>query len=273
VSTMPKRDNVSTGRRPSPRASPVPAGRAHSAGAKSVVTFTLSDVEWERIRSTRDWSEDVDWRREIEQIGQDFWELRAFKEMWVNELRGKHPAKQREKIRKAGILMRRSQEVLAELANDGLLGDDFSPPNLNWPEPRFKEWLSEYEFWVQPFAGRSDPIQSDLEWRLMNLWKRSGGKLAYSKKKDDPGTPLWATGRFSYEHARRHPRQGTQAIWGCQIDRPASRSKSAHLSDVRDAYAYRNRRRHAMGPRMTQRWRKGPEVAVRFSNFPYRFLN
>jgi hypothetical protein len=189
VSTMPKRDNVSTGRRPSPRASPVPAGRAHSAGAKSVVTFTLSDVEWERIRSTRDWSEDVDWRREIEQIGQDFWELRAFKEMWVNELRGKHPAKQREKIRKAGILMRRSQEVLAELANDGLLGDDFSPPNLNWPEPRFKEWLSEYEFWVQPFAGRSDPIQSDLEWRLMNLWKRSGGKLAYSKKKDDPGTP------------------------------------------------------------------------------------
>src|SRR5262249_44071743 len=157
------------------------AGPAHSADAKSAVTFTLSDTEWEAIRSTReDWPEGVDWRREIEQIGQDCCELRAHKEMWVNDLRGKQPAKQREKIRKAGILSRRLLKLRAELADDGLFGDDFPPSKLNWPEPRAKEWLSEYDFWVRPFAGQSDPIQSDLEWRLMNLWKRSGGKLAYS---------------------------------------------------------------------------------------------
>ena len=66
----------------------------------------FTDQQWEAIRSTHEnWPEDVDWRRAIERIGQDIWELQALKEMWVNELRGK-PAKQREKIRKAWILMR-----------------------------------------------------------------------------------------------------------------------------------------------------------------------
>ena len=152
------------------------------------MTFTaFTEAQWEVIRSTRkNWPEDVDWRRAIERIGQDYWELRALKEMW---LRGKQPAKQRKKIRKAEKSMHRLQKNLAELADDGLLGDDFRPPNLNWPERRVKEWLSDYNFWVRPFAGQSDPIQSELEWRLMNLWKRSGGKLRWSRKKDDPGTP------------------------------------------------------------------------------------
>ena len=151
------------------------------------MTFTaLSEEQWQAIRSTRkNWPEDVDWRRAIERIGQDYCELRANKEMW---LRGKQPAKQREKIRKAWILMRQLQKVLAELADDGLFGDDFPPPNLNWPEHRVKEWLSDYNFLVRPFAGRSNPIQSELEWRL-KLWERSGGKLRYSRRKDDPGTP------------------------------------------------------------------------------------
>ena len=155
------------------------------------MTFTaFTEAQWQDIRSTRkNWPEDVDWRREIERIGQDYWEMRALKEMWVNKLRGKQPAKQREKICKAWILMRQLQKVLAELADDGLLGDDFPPPNLNWPEHRVKEWLSDYNFWVRPFAGQSNPIQSELEWRLMNLWKRSGGKLRWSRKKDDAGTP------------------------------------------------------------------------------------
>ena len=155
------------------------------------MTFTaFTEAQWEVIRSTREnWPEGVDWRREIERIGQEYWEIRASRKMWVNKLRGKQPAKQREKIRKAWILMRRLQKVLAELEDDGLLGDDFLPPNLNSSEPRVKEWLSEYNFWVRPFAGQSDPIQSELEWRLMNLWKRSGGKLRWSRKKDDPGTP------------------------------------------------------------------------------------
>src|SRR6516164_5276943 len=155
------------------------------------MTFTaLSEEQWQAIRSTRkNWPEDVDWRREIERIGQDIWELQALKEMWVNKLRGKQPAKQREKIRKAWILMRQLEKILAELADDGLFGDDFPPPNLNWPEHRIKEWLSDYNFLVRPFAGQSNPIQSELEWRLMKLWERSGGKLRYSRRKDDPGTP------------------------------------------------------------------------------------
>ena len=114
---MPNHDNTSTGRRPSPG----------SAGAESVVTlFTaLSDTEWEAIHSTReDWPEGVDWRREIERIAQDYWEMRALKKMWVDELRGKQPAKQRKKIRKAEKSMHRLQKNLAELAHDGLLGDE-----------------------------------------------------------------------------------------------------------------------------------------------------
>ena len=139
------------------------------------MTFTaFTEAQWEVIRSTREnWPEGVDWLRAIERIGQDYWELRALKEMW---LRGKQPAKQREKIRKAWKLMRQLQKVLAELADDGLFGDDFPPPNLNWPEHRVKEWLSDYNFWVRPFAGQSNPIQSELEWRLMNLeevWRKA----------------------------------------------------------------------------------------------------
>jgi len=179
---MPNHGNTSTGRRPSPG----------SAGAESVVTlFTaLSDTEWEAIHSTReDWPEGVDWRREIERIAQDYWEMRALKKMWVDELRAKQPAKQRKKIRKAEKSMHRLQKNLAELAHDGLLGDDFRPPNLNWPERRVKEWLSDYNFWVRPFAGQSNPIQSELAWRLINLWKRSGGKVRWSRKKDAAGTP------------------------------------------------------------------------------------
>jgi hypothetical protein len=155
------------------------------------MTFTaLSEEQWQAIRSTREnWPEDVDWRRAIEWIGQDYWEMRALKEMWVNELRGTQPAKQREKLRKAWILMRQLEKVLAELADVGLFGDDFPLPNFNWPVHRIEEWLSDYNFLVRPFAGQSNPIQSELEWRLMKLWERSGGMLRYSRRKDDPGTP------------------------------------------------------------------------------------
>ena len=155
------------------------------------MTFTaFTEAQWEAIRSTREnWPEGVDWRREIERIGQEYWEIRASRKMWVNKLRGKQSVKQREKIRKASMLMRQSQKVLAELADNGLLDDDFPHPNLKSPEQRLGAWLSDYDLWVRPFAGQSDPIQSELEWRLMNLWKRSGGKLRWSRKKDDPGTP------------------------------------------------------------------------------------
>jgi hypothetical protein len=188
---MPKRNNASSGRPPPPGTSPVGAKRAKSGGAASAARFTaLSDPQWEAIRSTRkNWPEGIDWRREIERIGQDYWYIEASRKMWVNKLRGKQRAKQRKKVRKASILMRQLQNVLAELADDGLLGDDFPHPEFKWPELRLEEWLTEYDHWVRSFPGQSNPIQVHMESMLMRLWKRSGGKLSYSRKKDDPGTP------------------------------------------------------------------------------------
>jgi hypothetical protein len=125
---MPKRGNKSAGRPQPPGASPAGAARAHSADATSVVTFTaLSEAQWQDIRSTRNWPDGPDWRREIEQIGRDYWERLATREMWVKKLQGKQPAKQREKIYKASISMRQVQEALAALVDDGLLDDDFPP--------------------------------------------------------------------------------------------------------------------------------------------------
>ena len=185
------RHDKSTGRRLSLGASPVRAGRAHSAGAKSVKTFTaLSEERWQAIRSIRDdWLVGTDWRREIERIGRDYWEAQATREKWRKKLQGKNPAKQREKIRKVWISMCQLQKVVAELADNGLLDDDFPHPDLKSPEQRLEAWLSDYDLWVGLFAGQSNPIQADMESMLMHLWRRSGGKLSYSRKKDDPGTP------------------------------------------------------------------------------------
>src|SRR6516164_1915321 len=121
----------------------------------------LSEERWQAIRSTRKkWPEGVDWRREIEQIGRDYWEAQATREKWRKKLQGKNPAKQREKIRKVWISMRQSQKALAELAGNGLLDDDFPHPNLKSPEQRLGAWLSDYDLWVRPFAGQNNPIQS-----------------------------------------------------------------------------------------------------------------
>src|SRR5262249_6027046 len=113
MAAMAKHHKALAVRRPPPGASPVGAARAHSADTTSVVRFTaLTEAQWQAIRSTRkNWPEGIDWRREIERIGQHYWETRAGREMWVNKLRGKQPAKQRKKIRKASILMRQSQRV------------------------------------------------------------------------------------------------------------------------------------------------------------------
>jgi hypothetical protein len=184
---MSKRGNRS---RPPTGASPIGAGRAHSAGATSVVTFALSEGQWEAIRSTRTkWPNGIDWRREIELAGQDYREMQATRETWVKKLQGKQPAKQRKKIYKALVSMQRSGKALARLADDGLLDDDFPHPDLKSPEQRLEAWLNEYGLWVQPFAGKSDLIQAELERRLMHIWERSGDKLKWSRKKDDSGTP------------------------------------------------------------------------------------
>ncbi|MEH2563506.1 hypothetical protein V1289_003133 [Bradyrhizobium sp. AZCC 2289] len=184
---MPKRGNISAGRRLPPGASPVGAARAHSANATNVVAFTaLSEAQWETIRPTRTkWPNGTDWRREIDRIGRDCWEARAARAMWVKKLQGKNPPTQRKKIHKAWKLKCQSREALAGLLKDGLLDDDSLDPDLkSWEEKLLEEWLSDYDVWVRPFAGESDPIQARLEWELMRLWKRSGGKLGYSRKKE-----------------------------------------------------------------------------------------
>ncbi|WP_157644246.1 hypothetical protein [Bradyrhizobium sp. WSM2793] len=150
----------------------------------------LSEAEWRAIRSTcTHTSQGIDLRREIDKIGQAFWAARATREMWIKKLHGKKPAKQREKIYKALMSVRQSQKALAGVLADGLLDDDFVHPDFETPENRLDAWLSDYDLWVQPFAGKNDPIKAELETRLMDLWKKSGGTLRWSRKKDDAGTP------------------------------------------------------------------------------------
>jgi hypothetical protein len=166
---MTERDNASTGQRP-------------SAGAS---TFTvLSEEQWQAIRSIRNWPDGHDWRREIEEIGRNYWEAQTTRQMWVKRLHGKQPAEQRKKIYKALVSIRQSRNTLAALADDGLLDNDFPHPDLDSPDYRLEAWLSDYDIWVKPFAGKSNPIQAELERRLIQLWKRSRGKLAYSRKKE-----------------------------------------------------------------------------------------
>ncbi|WOH51916.1 hypothetical protein [Bradyrhizobium sp. sBnM-33] len=152
------------------------------------MTFTaLSNAQWEAIRSTRtNWPNGIDYRREIERIGQDYWDAQAAREIWVKRLQGKQPAKQREKIHKAWISSQQLRTALAALGNDGLLDDDFPYPDLESPENRLEAWLSEYDLWVRPFAGKSNPIQAELEWRLLALWKKAGGKLVFTREQE-PG--------------------------------------------------------------------------------------
>jgi hypothetical protein len=154
------------------------------------MTFeAITEEQWKAIRSTRNWAKGTDWRSKIDEIGRDYWDFQAARQAWVNRLRGKQPAKQREKINKILTSIRQSHEALARVADDGLLDDDFPRPDVESVVIRLEAWLSDYDIWVNRFAGKSDPIQSQLEWRLMDLWKRSGGKLHWSRKKDDPGTP------------------------------------------------------------------------------------
>jgi hypothetical protein len=158
------------------------------------VTFTaLSEAQWQAIRSTRkNWPKDIDGRREVERAGRDYWEAQAAREMWVKKLQGKRPAKQREKVEKAWTSIRQSQQALAALVDDGLLDGDFPHPDLDSPEQQLEAWLSDYNVWVRPFAGKSNPIQAELEWRLIDLWRRSGGKLGYSRRKYKPPSGLQA---------------------------------------------------------------------------------
>jgi hypothetical protein len=145
----------------------------------------LSEAEWQAIRSTRNnWPEGVEWPREIERIGRDYWEAQDMRKMWLKKLQREQPTKQRKKIDQALVSIRRARKALAALADDGLLENDFPHPDLDSPEQQLEDWLSDYDIWVKPFAGKGNPLQAEVEWQLIELWKRSGGKVAYSRKKE-----------------------------------------------------------------------------------------
>jgi hypothetical protein len=203
---MPKRRKISANRRPPPGASPVGTRQVQPDGAASAPRFTaLSEAQWKEILPTRNnWPDKgIDWRREIDRIGQDYWEAVDTRERWMKKLQGEKPAKQRKKIDQALVSIRKSQKALAVLVDDGLLDDDFPHPNLSHPEHCLNEWLFEYGIWAQPFAGQSNPIQAELEWQLVHLWKKSGGKLAYSRKKEKGRTDT-GRGATPGEHRRDH---------------------------------------------------------------------
>jgi hypothetical protein len=178
---MPKLGNISAKRR-SPL-QPSSVGRAHSAGAASARRFdALSEEEWQAIRKIRDnWpnNKGIDWRGEIDRIGRHYWETVDARETWLKKLKGKKPAKKRQKVKAALLLIRQLEQAVAVLDED-----DCPDPNLSHLEYYLNEWQSDYDVWVQPFAGKSNLIQAGLELRLIELWKRSGGKLSYSRTKE-----------------------------------------------------------------------------------------
>jgi hypothetical protein len=232
---MPKRGKTRASRRRPSGASSIGTRRVQRIGAAgSQFAGSLSDAEWQTILPTCEKLPDVgiDLRREIDQIGRDYLEAVDTRERWLKKLRGQKPAKQRKKIEQALASIRESQRALAVLVDEGLLDNDFPQPNLSHPEHCLKEWLSDYDMWVQPFAGKSNPIQADLEWQLIELWRSAGGKLSYSRSKEKGRTD---TGRSARRrevrqhnakpeaHAQRHPRRDLQAIRNRQNDRPIPR--------------------------------------------------
>lgn len=167
-------------------APPVSAGAAHSVRGTSVVTFTsLSDAQWEAIRSTHGWPDGTDWRGVIERVGRQFSEAWAEREAWLKKFRGK-PATEREQVE--GVL-RLTRELQKASADSSLDETDLPDPGLKLRQQRAEEWLNNYDIWVTAFADKKNPMQYQLEWTLMSIWADAGGKLRYSKKKDDSNTP------------------------------------------------------------------------------------
>jgi hypothetical protein len=151
------------------------------------MTFNaFTDEQWQAIRVVRDdWPEGTDWRGKIEQAGREVWEWRAERKTGLEKLRGKS-ARERKKVDGILRLIRQLQKAWADSSLDDT---DLPDPGLELRQERAELWLYDYETWVTPYAGQSDPIREHLYWRLMSIWIEAGGELSYSRKKDDPGTP------------------------------------------------------------------------------------
>jgi hypothetical protein len=191
---MPRRGNISAGRRPAPEALPVGAPSPHPADATNGVTFTiLSEAQWQAIRSTRNWPGGRDWRGTIDVCARRFWEEQGKRKIWIERLGGRQPAREKEKVYRALLLTGQLQYAWTKLAGDvDFTEDDLPDPGLKLREERLRTWLSNYDSWVTRFRGKSDPIQELLEWKLMIMWVEAGGELDYSRKKNDAGTPYGA---------------------------------------------------------------------------------
>jgi hypothetical protein len=199
------------------------------------VTFTaLSEVQWQAIRSTRNWTDGTDWRGQIEQAGRQLWERRAEREAWLKKnLRGKKPAEEKDRVERALLSTREQQKAWA----DSVLDDtDLPDPGLKLHEQLAEVWLYNYGSHVTPFTSQRDPIQDDQEWQLMSIWVDAGGELSYSRKKDDPGTPYGPLVDFL--------RLTLEAILG-KTYQPSSIAKmiDRHRPEIARARGMRRRRR------------------------------
>ncbi len=145
---------------------------------------TLTEAQIEEIRSVRrDWPATVDWsgaRRGIDAVGQRYWEKSA------ESIRKRRSAAQRENAYSALLLTVRLRRAQAGLDEGALAG--VPDPDLKLREKALQKWLSDYQVYSAPFAGRNNPLQRQLEWQLMRIWKGPlRGRLVYSRTLD--GTP------------------------------------------------------------------------------------
>lgn len=189
---MLKRSKKAVNRRQSTEVSPAHGWPIQSADARSAFKFTaLSDAQWGPIHATRaKWPTGIDFRREIDRIGQDYWDAQAAREMWVRKLEGKKAAEQRKTIERALKSTQQLRATMAELSGTGLLDNDFPYPDLESVEHRLQAWLSDYDVWIRPFEGMSNPIQAELESRLLDLWKKAGGRLAFTREPEPARRPI-----------------------------------------------------------------------------------
>ncbi|MGW1421666.1 hypothetical protein ACWAT4_16275 [Bradyrhizobium manausense] len=179
------------------------------------MTFTaLTEAQRNAIQSTQNWPDHTDWLSEIEQVGRHFSEARAEREAWLKSLR-EPPAEERAKVEG---LLRLTRELRRAWADSSLDETDLPDLGLKLRQQRAEAWLHYYDIWVTPFAGKSDPMQKQLEWELMSIWVEAGGRLDYSRKQEKK--PSSET--RGYRRAGRHAPTEDRVADNPSADRPGT---------------------------------------------------